>query len=314
MSNSSRVILLSVLSSLAGPLTANAASHTYGGICEASAAALVDASHVAVASDDFSEIMIYERGKPKSLAQFEVDDVTDIEGGARVGDTIFWLTSHSLNSDGEDKPKRKELFATKISANGTLSDSGKVYRNLRADMAAALGLSEDSLKTHVNIEGLAATPEGHLLIGLRGPLPDNRAIVLELTNPTQLVKLEPGDGNSAKITPPVTMDLSDGPGTTGRGVRDIARVGNRYLILAGSEPDGGNPPPKLFWWDGNKEGRVTPGPDADFSGMTPEAIVVWSDHEGEILSDSGGALINGVKCADKNPPEGAFFPTIDVKF
>ncbi|MDR6668920.1 DUF3616 domain-containing protein [Rhizobium sp. 1399] len=314
MSNSSRVILLAVFSSLVGPLTANAAHHAYRGICEASAAALVDKSHVAVASDDFSAIMIYQRGKPKPVTKFAVDDVTDIEGSARVGDTIFWLTSHSLNSSGEDKKKRKELLATAVSADGTLSNSGEVYRNLRADMAAALGSSEDSLKTHLNIEGLAATPEGHLLIGLRGPLSDNRAIVLELANPMQLVKLGTGDVGSAQITPPVMMDLSDGPGTTGRGVRDIALVGNRYLVLAGSEPDGGNPPPKLFWWDGNKEGRVTPGPEVDFKGMTPEAIVVWNDQEGEILSDSGGALIKGVECADKDPPKDAFFPTVDLKF
>ena len=316
MSNSNRVILLAVFSSLVGPLTAHAAGHTYQGICEASAAALVDASHVAVASDDFSAIMIYQRGKPKPVTQFAVDDVTDIEGGARIGDTIFWLTSHSLNSSGEDKKKRKELFATSVSADGTLSSSGAVYRNLRADLAAALGRSEDRSKALINIEGLAATPEGHLLIGLRGPetIPNDRAIVFELANPMQLVKLGTGDVGSAQITRVVTMDLSDGPGTSGRGVRDIARVGSRYLVLAGSEPDGGNPPPKLFWWDGNAEGRVTPGPDADFSGMTPEAIVVWSDHEGEILSDSGGMMINGVECADKDPPKGAFFPAIDVKF
>ncbi|EJJ29708.1 DUF3616 domain-containing protein [Rhizobium sp. CF142] len=314
MSNKSRVILLAAFSSLFGPLAANAAGRSYQGICEASAAALVDASHMAVASDDFSAIMIYQRGKPKPVTKFPLDDVTDIEGAARIGDTIFWLTSHSLNSSGQDKPKRKELFATAVSADGTLSSSGEVYRNLRADMAAALKLSEGDLKTHVNIEGLAATSEGHLLIGLRGPVPDNRAIVLELANPMQLVKLGTGDTGSAKMTQVVTMDLSDGPGTTGRGVRDIARVGNRYLVLAGSEPDGGNPPPKLFWWDGNADGRVTSGPDADFSGMTPEAIVVWNDHEGEILSDSGGAMIKGVACADKDPPKDAFFPAIDVKF
>ncbi|MBB3441317.1 DUF3616 domain-containing protein [Rhizobium sp. BK379] len=314
MSNKSRVILLAAFSSFLGPLAANAANHPYQGICEASAAAMVDKSHMAVASDDFSAIMIYERGKPEPVAKFPVDDVTDIEGAARIGDTIFWLTSHSLNSSGEDKKKRKELFATTVSADGTLSGSGEVYRNLRADMAAALKLSEDDLKTHVNIEGLAATSEGHLLIGLRGPVPDNRAIVLELANPMPLVKLGPGDVGSPIITQVVTMDLSDGPGTTGRGVRDIERVGNRYLVLAGSEPDGGNPPPKLFWWDGNADGRVTPGPDADFSGMTPEAIMVWNEHEGEILSDSGGAIIKGVACADKDPPKDAFFPAIDVKF
>jgi len=315
MGISCRVVVLALLSCVTLPPGARAESRNYDGICEASAAVVIDKSHVAIASDDFQSILTYERGKPKSTAAFDVGDVTDIEAAARIGNTVFWLASHSLNSSGEDKKKRKVLFATDVSADGTLSNVGKVYRNLRADLAAALGRSEGRLKPLLNIEGMADTPEGHLLVALRGPetMPGDRAILIEIGNPKQLVALEPGGAKNAEIERVVTLDLSDGPGTDGRGVRDIVRVGQRYLIIGGSEPDGGNPAPKLFWWDGKSE-TITPGPNADFAGMTPEAVVAWDDHTGEVFSDNGGASIQGTECSDKSPPAKAYFPAVDVKF
>ncbi|MGO8023918.1 DUF3616 domain-containing protein [Rhizobium leguminosarum] len=294
-------------------MPAGAESRKYEQICEASAAALLDQSRVAIASDDFDTILTYQRGKPAPVGKFDLgDDVTDIEAGARIGDRIYWVTSHSLNSDGEDKKKRKMLFATKVGSDGTLSSDGKKYRGLRQDLAAALGRSEERLVADLNIEGMTATPDGHLLIGLRGPetMPGDKAILVEIANPGELVA---SDGARADVTRVVTLDLSDGIGTSGRGIRDIALVGDQYIIVAGAEPDGGVPTPRLFWWDGQSE-NVAAGPPADFSGMTPEGIVVWNEHEAEVLSDNGGATINGVECNDKSPPSNAYFPALDINF
>jgi hypothetical protein len=315
MQQCSRLVLFGIVLSGMAPLSAYASDRTYLGFCEASAAVRIDQTHVAVASDDYDSIQLYERGKPDRTSELQLGDVTDVEAGARIGDTVFWLTSYSLNKDGEDKKKRKVLFATKVSADGRLADTGAVYRKLRADLAVKLGRTDDEVKTAFNIEGMTDTPEGHLLVGLRGPRSDEgqKAILFEVANPSALVGLQPGEGGPANITRVVTLDLSDGPGTTGRGVRDIARVGGRYLIVAGAEPDGGIPPSKLFWWDG-KSDKVSPGPEADFSGMTPEAIVVWNDHEAEVFSDDGGKPVNRAECKDKNPPPGASFQSVDVKF
>src|SRR5262245_38608972 len=118
-------MLISKKRSLAGNLAAATfvsantfaagASHAepfkYFGVCEASAAAVIDETHFVVASDDLEFLTIYERGmsglptKPHPIPFH----VTDIEGAARIGDTVFWLTSHSKN-----KPARRLLFATKI--------------------------------------------------------------------------------------------------------------------------------------------------------------------------------------------------------
>lgn len=315
MGNGSRLRFLLLFSSFL-PVTADAGGRSYTGICEASAAVAIDASRVAIASDDFDKILTYDRGKPKPVGQFELGEVSDVEAAARIGDMIFWLTSHSLNKDGDDKKKRKVLFATKVTVNGDLESAGTFYRNLRSDLAGALGRTDDRLAPGLNIEGMADTPEGHLLIGLRGPetLPGDRAILVEIDNPLELVSLAPGVNAAAKIGRIVTLDLSDGPGTRGRGVRDIVRVDDRYIIIGGSEPDGGNPPPKLFWWDGKTGDDATVGPPANFSGMTPEAIVAWSNHEGEVFSDNGGTVIQGSECSDKKPPSGAFFPAVDIQF
>ncbi len=164
----------------------------------------------------------------------------------------------------------------------------------------------------LNIEGMASTPDGHVLIGLRGPQDETgeKAYLIEISNPADLIA-SAGDDVRAKIVRVVTLNLSDGIGTPGRGIRDIARVGERYLILAGSQPDGGVPPTKLFWWDGHSDGAMA-GPSADFSGMTPEAIAVWSETDAEVLSDNGGAVIDGKACSDKSPPANAFFPAVDI--
>ncbi|WP_275791443.1 DUF3616 domain-containing protein [Pararhizobium gei] len=308
-------MFLGMLISCGLAMPAAASSRNYNKICEASAATLVDQSHVAIASDDYETILIYQRGQPQPVSRYDLgDDATDIEAAARIDDIIYWTTSHSLNKDGEDKKKRKLLFATRIKSDGTLSSEGKVYRNLRQDLALALNETEANLKVRFNIEGMTDTPDGHLLIGLRGPRTEqaDEAILVEIGNPAELIASNAKD-RRARVSRIVKLGLSDGTGATGRGIRDIARVGDRYLIVAGSEPDGGVPAPKLFWWDG-KSDKATAGPDADFSGMTPEAVVVWNDHEAEIFSDNGGAVIDDAECGDKSPPANASFPALDVEF
>jgi hypothetical protein len=81
------------------------------GLCEASAGAFLDATHFAVASDETNTLQIYERGKPDPIGKgvdmkgFTGFDKSDLEGAAAIGDRIYWISSHSFNSSGEDKEK-----------------------------------------------------------------------------------------------------------------------------------------------------------------------------------------------------------------
>jgi hypothetical protein len=229
-------------------------------------------------------------------------DVTDIEAAARIGTTVFWLTSHSLNRDGEDKPKRKRLFAMSVRSGPTLVPAGTVYSDLRRVIAQALGRNEAELAQTLNIEGMASTRARNLVVGLRAPLdPDGRAIVVRISRPFALVGLP--QGHRSETVPPVSLlDLG------GRGIRAIERIGSgarTFLIVAGPVADGGQPGPALFWWDG--QNAVTPGPVApDLAGMTPEALSARSSRRVQVLGDNGSA------CSDEadNP---RWFPSIDLR-
>ena len=43
----------------------------------------------------------------------------------------------------------------------------------------------------MNIEGLCPTPEGELLIGFRNPIPGERALIVPLKNPGELIEGKP---------------------------------------------------------------------------------------------------------------------------
>ncbi|KAB2656660.1 MAG: DUF3616 domain-containing protein, partial [Verrucomicrobia bacterium] len=112
-----------------------------------------------------------------------------------------------------------------------------------------------------NIEGIAATPDGRILVGFRSPRPGGRAILAPLLNPREAI-----DGKEPRFGDPIRLDLG------GRGIRDITRSGRRYFILAGSGTSGGNT--SLLRWDGpgsEAEPVAAPG----LKHMNPEGIAVF---------------------------------------
>lgn len=292
---------------LFGPYAAGAAEVTkFEGVCEASAAAILGDTHFAVASDETESLTIYQRGNPAPVDQMSREDVTDIEAATRIGDVVFWLTSHSRNSSNQDRPKRKVLFATAIDAGGKLRNVGSDFRSLRPRLAAALGIAEPKLISSLNVEGLAATPGGSLLLGLRGPLTSaGEARVVRIDDPFDLVGLVQPAVPAETLSVKEVSYLNLG----GRGIRSIERVGtgnHLFLIVAGPVEDGSGLPPRLFWWDGVND--VTPGPVAALDGLNPEAVIAWSETQIQILSDDGSN-----ECSDEKPTPRAF-RSIEVTF
>src|SRR5262245_40151403 len=83
----------------------------YRGACDASAAAAIGTNWVVVATDEENRLRVYERDQGGLPIQ-EIDltqhlnldrhsPETDIEGAARLGDRIYWITSHSRNHEGK---------------------------------------------------------------------------------------------------------------------------------------------------------------------------------------------------------------------
>ncbi len=231
------------------------------GISDASAGVFLDPNHFAAADDESNLLRIYAISCPeKPVAQvdlsafLEIDrefPEADIEGAARVGDRIYWITSHGRNKDGKLRTSRYRFFATQVKAgeNGGaagLIPEGMVCKTLAKQMLAYTSpvqktiqaatqfdsaLSKKELKTlapkekGLNIEGLCWYPPNQsLLIGLRNPLyqakggKDKQAIVLELLNPQEVIE----QGCAARFGGALLWDLGN------RGIR-----GMEYADAAG---------------------------------------------------------------------------------
>ena len=275
----------------------------YQGPCDASAAAALDAEHFVVGADEVDTLTIYRRGQSAAVASIDlasflgtkVDQESDIEGAAAIGTRIYWITSHGSNSKGKTQHSRQRFFATDIVPGQlpSLKPAGEPYTKLLRDMDKARALKPYQLgdaaklpaeaEGGLNIEGLAATPAGTLLIGFRNPLPHQRALIVPLQNPADLIA-----GKTARFGASIELDLGQ------RGIRSITQVGGGYLIAAGPTADSGTF--ALFKWSGLATDAAIPV-DVALKNLRPEALFATGlGNEVQLLSDDGGILVNGVEC------------------
>ncbi len=233
------------------------------------------------------------------MEPFTSFDKSDLEAAARIGDRIYWISSHSFNKDAEFKRKRNILFATSIGKTGsvpTLMGAGNPAKSLAVPLATAAGVESSAL----NIEALAATPSGQLLIGLRAPIIDGKALVIPLLNPAPVIDR----GDAPEFGPVVRLSLG------GRGFRSMDLISSQpeqYVIVAGpvSDQAGGF---AIFLWNGIGSDPVE-RPKVDLAGIRPEgAMAVPNSDAVQLLSDDGAV------CDDeKTPPAQRPFRSIDVK-
>jgi len=288
------------------PTGAHAQLTEYYGTCEASAAVAVGRSHFLVADDQDSVIRLYARNNPKPIMEqdFSTDlgispeetdpkkRKTDIEAAAAIGTRVYWLTSHA----GTWETGRR-FFATDIVAQGADSKLKfvGVYKDLRRDLneselANAYALKNDNANDPakpggVNIEGLAATPDGKLLIGFRNPIPENKALIVRFDNPEEVLAHQNANPPAiAKFGKAYLVDLD------GLGIRSLERLGTSYLIVAGSYLD--CPCLSVRLWSGvdGQKPRIVPLPLlADTArDFRPEAMfVIPRSNRVQLLSDDG---------------------------
>ncbi|WP_139020587.1 DUF3616 domain-containing protein [Bradyrhizobium sp. ORS 285] len=292
----------------------------YREMCNASAAAALDKDHFVVADDELNVLRVYRRNEAASIAQVDLSSFlgtkpskeSDIEGAARVGNLIFWISSHGTNRRGEVQDRRRRFFATEVveRPSPTVRTIGKPYAKLVEDLAGDRGLASYNLaeaatrppkaSDALNIEGLADGGDGSLLIGFRNPLPGGKALVVPLLNPTELIA-----GTPARFGAPVELDLA------GRGVRSIERVGSSFLIVAGPIDQEGAF--ELYAWPGPATDKVAPVPTKALAGLFPEALIAIPDaQEIQILSDDGKAPVGGKTC-EKQPRDQQAFRSVVFK-
>ena len=284
----------------------------FTGTCDASAATALSGDLFVVANDEDNILRFYRTSQPgKPVQIFNLQPILalkgktemDLEGAARLGQKVFFISSHGRNAEGKPAPNRHRFFALEFSeANGktTVQLSGKPYTNLATDLIAdpryaRFHLAEGAglppkAEGGFNIEALTDTPDGRLLIGFRSPVPEGRALVTPLLNPEGVIA-----GQSPKFGDPLLLDLGN------LGLRGISSTEKGYYILAG--PVDGPAPSQLFFSAGGLE-SPKPINDVRFPKINPEAICflgVGVASEFLILSDDGTRKIKGKEC--KTLPE-----------
>ena len=287
-------------SSIAATLIADALhagvgeAFVYRGMCDASAAAALGPDRFVVANDERNQLKIYLRGTADPIEVLDLsgflgtaqDKESDLEGAATIGQRIYWISSHGRNKKGKVQERRQRFFATEAGAGGLLEPVGKPYTRLLEDMIAAPQLQKYLLAHSAsllpeepgafNIEGLAATPEGGLLIGLRNPAPRGMALVIPLLNPDQVVH-----GEAALLGEAIELDLG------GLAIRSMELVGLAYMIVAGPPADQGEF--ALYRWSGDPQAAAVQLLHEPFEKARPEALfAIPGTRKLQILSDDGG--------------------------
>jgi hypothetical protein len=308
-------LALLVVAACAGPAPAPAVDRdriAFVGACDASGAVPLGPDFFVVGDDEDNVLRVYDvrrGGQPvahvdvSAALSAELSEEVDIEAATRVGDHALWIASHARTKAGHPAPARLRLFATTAPPDGTgIRVVGSTDRLLDAILAepqfADLGLQAATAlppgaSGGLNIEGMTARAEGGVWIGFRSPTVGERAIVLPLFDPLELIAGEP-----ARFGPPVLLDLG------GAGIRSLSHWRGQYLIVGGHYAHGSVS--RLFTWDGIGVPRQVAG--VDLTGMNAEAFFSRDDRDAILLiSDDGDAQIAGQRCKKLRDPNAKGF-------
>ncbi|MEU2058883.1 hypothetical protein [Streptomyces sp. NPDC013455] len=298
------------------------------GAADASAAVDVGGGHLLVANDEDNTLRLYDgsvSGAP--LREWDLDGAlgaereADVEGAARVGDTVYWIGSLGNNKDGVYRADRNTVFTTTVSGSGaaTRLAFGTAGHRLREDLVAwdeangdrygfAAGTATGRPPKRAdgfNVEGLEFAPGSSTTayVGFRAPLVPPRAggkaLIVPVTNMDQVAR-----GTRAAFGTPVELDLG------GLSVRDLRRdERGRFLILAGSwGADDNSDPYALYSWDGHAGHRPVKTldlPTADAGGWECVASVpgpVAAGARVRLITDNGSADLYGDGTTAKDLP------------
>jgi hypothetical protein len=292
----------------------------FQGACDASAATRISGtSCFAAATDEEYVLRVYDLSRPgPPLTELDVTDFLepanrkkepDIEGSAQIGGRIYWIGSHGRDKDAEEQESRQRLFATEVAQGSdgpALTPVGTPYKHLLEDLTLAADLREFDLGAAatlppeaaggLNIEGLASTPDGHLLVAFRNPQPRGRALIVRIQNPGELVS----GAARAAVRLEALLDLGN------RGIRAMEPAGRgRYLVLAGRFDDVKDF--ALFAWDGasTTPALLLDGPT--LNDLNPEELLA-ADTPGsvQVFSDDGDAMVGAKKCKKAEPSARSF--------
>ncbi len=226
----------------------------------------------------------------------------DLEGlAADKAGFVYGVTSHSREGDGDEKKSREKLVRFRVEGDRVVDP--KVVGGLKQALttrhpvlAAAAQVRDVKASGGLNIEALEVSPDQkRLLIGLRSPLHNGRAIIASVENPTAVFESD----EVPRVAPGLEeLDLG------GHGIRGLSYVPAlaAYLVIAG--PASREPAAFELWrWSGQPgapaQRMTVPGLRgfAKAEGLCPavvggvERIVIVSDDGNRAAGRAAGYLL-----------------------
>ena len=217
--------------------------------------------------------------EPGLRGKLELDDLEDAAWDGM--ESAFLVTSHARTPGGESPEQRYRLARLRFDPTGKLLEarqSGALLQAVVQDVPfLADSIRRTPARSGLNIEGLAWTAEGHLLVGLRAPTitesaprphgGQEDAVVVRVKNPDSLFSEPAG---AAELGDVVKLDLR------GQGIRGMCYDPDRKAtwLLSGlsAEPTHSVKSPWALWlWDEKaapQEVRLPEGVDLE----SPEAV------------------------------------------
>lgn len=230
---------------------------SFDGVYEPSAVAqLSDGSIVVVEDEGDQPLHLFAiRSKESELIlnartfeskQIKADDLEAIAKG-RKGE-FFLITSHSVTKKGKRKKKREHLIKITMGNKGvnTTNTAGSLTLSMQNHLEKILPLKTKELE-NINIEGMAFHPARKaLLIGLRSPTHDKKALILTLLNPFDLTEKGSKPIFSEQV---ITLNLE------GAGIRGLAYdEGQDSFLVAGEAANKkGKLRSRIWMWNGKAD-------------------------------------------------------------
>lgn len=214
--------LLSCKHPEAAPIPANAG--VLAGSCEASTVVPWKGGWLVGDNETKDKLFLYNADFSFREVVPLTDPVDDIEALVPVGDKVLVEGSYSRNKDAEERPERQR--SAWLGSPARTLDLGAGCAPCAMTKTAAPNAGG------LNVEG-AAVVDGTLWLGLRAPIVDGKALLVEV----------PGglDGAGAS-TGMKKIDLG------GRGVREIVPYKTGWLLIGGPAMDSAEPH-RLFYLD-----------------------------------------------------------------
>lgn len=211
-------------------------------------------------------------------------EIEDLESAAiDPAGWIYAITSHSPKKSGKPDADREKLVRFQVGAGHWISP--QLEPSLKAMIItrypALNHLPSSQLPAPLNIEGLAFDPKANaLLLGLREPLIEDRAVVVQIENPQAVFdRAEP-----PRLSPdPLLLTLDGG------GIRSLCwdAAARGFWVLSQRNSD----PFQLWFWSGSSEDEPKPVRwPGEFGEHRPEGITPVTIHGRRLLlvvSDEG---------------------------